>query len=322
MWKSEHRLAADRRHPCYPSDLTDAEWAIVAAMIPPGRHGGRRRSVNVREVLNGILSRAVDRLPVEGAAEGFAAEEHGATTTSTCGNWDGTLERLHHALYVAGARGGRGVRQARRWRSSTSQTAQRRLKKGASARPVGLRCRARRRTGRKRHILVDTLGLLLNVCRCIPAMSRIATAAIPLAAPDATPVPVHRTHLCRRCISRDEKTADDGVASTGAWKLADRQAIRTLHRIRRAYPSAGSSSAPSRGSAVTAAWPATSNAHAPHRRCLRSPRHDPPHAQATLPQMPIVYESKLPGWALKPAGLLSTGQRVPTRRRGETAIVS
>ena len=31
------------------------EWAIVAAMIPPGRHGGRRRSVNVREVLNGIF---------------------------------------------------------------------------------------------------------------------------------------------------------------------------------------------------------------------------------------------------------------------------
>ena len=68
MWKPEHRLAADRRGLRYPSDLTDAEWAIVAAMIPPGRHGGRRRSVNVREVLNGILLRAVDRLPMEGAA--------------------------------------------------------------------------------------------------------------------------------------------------------------------------------------------------------------------------------------------------------------
>ena len=55
MWKPEHRLAADRRDLRYPSDLTDSEWAIVAAMIPPGRHGGRRRSVNVREVLNGIF---------------------------------------------------------------------------------------------------------------------------------------------------------------------------------------------------------------------------------------------------------------------------
>lgn len=39
----------------YPSDLTDAEWAIVVPMIPPARHGGRRRSVNVREALNGIF---------------------------------------------------------------------------------------------------------------------------------------------------------------------------------------------------------------------------------------------------------------------------
>ena len=29
-------------------ERTDTEWAIVAPMIPPGRHGGRRRSVNVR----------------------------------------------------------------------------------------------------------------------------------------------------------------------------------------------------------------------------------------------------------------------------------
>ena len=50
MWKPEHRLAADRRCLRYPSDLTDAEWAIVAPMIPPARHGGRKRSVNVREV--------------------------------------------------------------------------------------------------------------------------------------------------------------------------------------------------------------------------------------------------------------------------------
>ena len=28
MWKPEHRLAADRRGLDYPSDLTDAEWAI------------------------------------------------------------------------------------------------------------------------------------------------------------------------------------------------------------------------------------------------------------------------------------------------------
>jgi transposase len=55
MWKPEHRHAADRSSLRYPSDLTDSKWALVKPMIPPARHGGRRRSVNVREVLNGIF---------------------------------------------------------------------------------------------------------------------------------------------------------------------------------------------------------------------------------------------------------------------------
>ena len=100
MWKPEHRLAADRRDLRYPSDLTDAEWAIVAAMIPPGRHGGRRRSVNVREVLNGIFYvlwagcqwKALPKdLPPKSTVHDYLE----------LWNWDGTLERIHHALYVA-----------------------------------------------------------------------------------------------------------------------------------------------------------------------------------------------------------------------------
>ena len=55
MWKPEHRLAADRRGLRYPSDLTDAEWAMVASLIRPAKRGGRPRTVNVREVLNAIF---------------------------------------------------------------------------------------------------------------------------------------------------------------------------------------------------------------------------------------------------------------------------
>lgn len=39
----------------YPSDLTDAEWQIVEPLIPPAKSGGRRRSHNMREILNGIF---------------------------------------------------------------------------------------------------------------------------------------------------------------------------------------------------------------------------------------------------------------------------
>ena len=39
----------------YPSDLTDAQWVLVEPHIPPEKWGGRTRSVEMREVLNGIL---------------------------------------------------------------------------------------------------------------------------------------------------------------------------------------------------------------------------------------------------------------------------
>ena len=39
----------------YPSDLTDAQWKLVEPHVPPEKWGGRRRSVSMREVFNGIL---------------------------------------------------------------------------------------------------------------------------------------------------------------------------------------------------------------------------------------------------------------------------
>jgi transposase len=39
----------------YPSDLSDEEWMLVESLIPPAKHGGRRRTVVVREVVNGVM---------------------------------------------------------------------------------------------------------------------------------------------------------------------------------------------------------------------------------------------------------------------------
>ena len=39
----------------YPSDLTDAQWSLIEPLIPGAEPGGRRRSVNMREVINDIL---------------------------------------------------------------------------------------------------------------------------------------------------------------------------------------------------------------------------------------------------------------------------
>jgi transposase len=100
MWKPEHRRAADRTGLRYPSDLSDAEWLIVEPMIPPAKRGGRRRSVNVREVLNGIFYvlwtgcqwKALPKdLPPKSTVHDYLE----------LWNWDGTLERIHHELYMA-----------------------------------------------------------------------------------------------------------------------------------------------------------------------------------------------------------------------------
>ena len=99
MWKAEHRAASDRRGLRYPSDLTDAEWALLAPMIPPAKHGGRHRTVDMREVLNAIFHvlstgcqwKALPKdLPPKSTAHSYFM----------LWDWDGTLERIHEALYV------------------------------------------------------------------------------------------------------------------------------------------------------------------------------------------------------------------------------
>ena len=99
MWTNENRHRYDRSHLRYPSDLTDAEWALIEPLIPPAKRGGGKRTVNMREVVNGLMdvlstgcqSRALPKaLPTRSTVNGAFA----------LWDYDGTLERIHHALYV------------------------------------------------------------------------------------------------------------------------------------------------------------------------------------------------------------------------------
>ncbi len=55
MWTAEDRVRYGRHGLRYSSDLTDAEWALIAPLIPPGKRGGRRRLVDLREVVQALL---------------------------------------------------------------------------------------------------------------------------------------------------------------------------------------------------------------------------------------------------------------------------
>jgi len=101
MWKPEHRLVAiERRGLRYPSDMSDAEWALVAPLIPPARRGGRPRDVDVREVLNAIFYVLATGCQWQALPKDLPPKST-AHHYFTLWNWDGTLERIHEALYVA-----------------------------------------------------------------------------------------------------------------------------------------------------------------------------------------------------------------------------
>ena len=100
MWKPEHRLAADRRGLRYPSDVNAAEWALIAPLIPPARRGGRRRSVDVREVVNAIFYGLATGCQWQALPKDLPPKST-AHFYFMLWDWDRTLERIHDALYVA-----------------------------------------------------------------------------------------------------------------------------------------------------------------------------------------------------------------------------
>ena len=98
MWTNKNRARYDRSKLRYPSDLTDAEWGLVEPLIPPGKTGGGKRTVNIREVVNGLMYilstgcqwRAIPKdLPPKSSVYDYF----------DLWTYDGTLERIHYALY-------------------------------------------------------------------------------------------------------------------------------------------------------------------------------------------------------------------------------
>ena len=99
MWDAENRGRYDRSKLRYPSDLTDEEWGIIAPLVPPAKRGGNKRTVNVREIVNGLMY-------ILSTGCQWAALPKDLPPRSTVNRYfmrwdhDRTLDRLHHALYV------------------------------------------------------------------------------------------------------------------------------------------------------------------------------------------------------------------------------
>jgi transposase len=99
MWTNENRRRYDRSKLRYPSELTDEEWALIAPLIPPAKPGGNKRTVDEREIVNGLMY-------ILSTGCQWAALPRDLPPRSTVNDYfrrwdyDGTLDRIHHALYV------------------------------------------------------------------------------------------------------------------------------------------------------------------------------------------------------------------------------
>jgi len=140
----------------YPTDLTDRQWNYIKDLIPAAKVGGRPRNLDMRQVLNAILY-----ILVSGAQWRMLPTDYPKwkSVYHYFRIWrdDGTWQRIHDTLRA------QVRRRAGRHKHPTGGCLDSQSVKSTSVRGLRGYDSGKRVKGRKRHLLVDTMGLLLAV---------------------------------------------------------------------------------------------------------------------------------------------------------------
>ncbi|MBV9389056.1 MAG: IS5 family transposase [Chroococcidiopsidaceae cyanobacterium CP_BM_ER_R8_30] len=142
--------------PFYPSDLIDAEWEIITPLLPPQKQQGRQRQVDFREVVNAIFYRADNGIKWRAMPSEFPVWQ---TVYSYYRKWvkQGLWERIN-ALLVEQVRSQSG----RDEQPSLGMIDAQSVKHGQRGQVEQGVDGYKKVKGRKRHVVVDVLGLMLG----------------------------------------------------------------------------------------------------------------------------------------------------------------
>src|SRR6202166_614648 len=172
MWTPAPRAEHNRDHLRYPSDLTDAEWEILAPLLPPPAKTGRHRSWEMRDLINAIFFVLRGGVPWRMLPKHFPPHQ-------TTYRWfmrfrdNGTWESLNHHLVTRDRE-----RIGREPSPSAAVIDTQSVKTTEAGGPRGFDA-AKKVKGRKRHALVDTDGRALTL-QVHPASVQDRDGAVPL----------------------------------------------------------------------------------------------------------------------------------------------
>ena len=193
----------------YASDMTDAEWALVAPFMPEPKHLGRPRTSDLRTVVNAILYLASAGCQWRALPKDFPPA---STVQGYFYRWagDGTWLKINHALVMTSRE-----REGRQASPSAGVIDSQSVKTTESGGPRGFDA-GKKIKGRKRHIVTDTQGHLVGL-QVHPADIQDRDGAVAVLAS------IRRLYPWLRHIFADGGYAGDklkvALAELGRWTL-------------------------------------------------------------------------------------------------------